>query len=131
VANAWDQAAASRALRAELAITTHVAATTPIMNRTMTANGSASSNGTQSTGGSYAPQNLTTALGTEANGAVATTSAVSHTGMPAATVVGVEWWDSNGTPRRVAWGALSVSKALGAGDTLTFASGQLSININS
>jgi hypothetical protein len=131
MANAWDQAAASRALRAELAITAHVAATTPIMCRVMSANGSAAAAGTQFTGGSYAAQNLTTALGTESNGAVATTSAVSYTGMPALTATGVEWWDSNATPRRVMWGALSASKTLGAGDTLSFASGQLSVNINS
>lgn len=130
MANAWDQTAASRVLRAELGITAHVAPTTPIMNRLMSANGSASANGTQVTGGSYAAQNLSTALGTEANGAVASNAVVSHTGMPATTTNGVEWWDSNGTPRRAMWGALTVAKTTGAGDTLSFAVGQLSANVN-
>jgi hypothetical protein len=131
VANAWDQAEASKLLRASLGISAYTAPTTPIMNRLMSANGSASAAGTQITGGSYAPQNLSTALGTEANGAVANTSAVTHTLMPAATTVGVEWWDSAGTPRRQAWGALASSKTTASGDTLSFAAAALSININS
>lgn len=131
MANAWDQAEASRVLRASLGISAYTAPTTPIMERLMTANGSASSNGTQVTGGSYAAQNLSTALGTESNGAVSNTTAVSHTGMPVATVVGTEFWDSAGTPRRQFWGALTASKTTASGDTLSFAAGQLSLNINS
>lgn len=127
---ALDQAEASKLLRASLGITAYTAPTTPINGRLMSANGSASSNGTQITGGSYAAQNVSTALGTEANGAVTTTSAVSYTGMPAATSTGMELWDSAGSPRRQFWAALSVSKTTGAGDTLTFASGQISLNIN-
>lgn len=130
MANALDQAEASRLLRASLGISAYTAPTTPMMLRLMSTNGSASSNGTQVTGGSYAAQSLSAALGTEANGSVATTSAISYAGMPATTVVGVEVWDSAGTPRRAQWGALSASKTTGAGDTLTFASGQYSYNIN-
>jgi hypothetical protein len=129
--NALDQAEAQRLQNAHLGLAAYTAPTTPIMNRLMTANGSASSNGTQVTGGSYAAQSLTAALpATSTNGSIATTGVVSHTGMPAATVVGVEWWDSAGSPRRQAWGALSASKATLSGDTLSFAAGQLSENLN-
>ncbi len=127
---AWDQAAASRVLRAELGITAHVAPTTPMMMRLMSANGSASINGTQVTGGSYAAQNVTSALGTEANGSVTNTGTVSYTGMPATTTNGVEIWDSNGTPRRSLWGALTTPKTTGAGDVLSFAASSLTIAVN-
>lgn len=128
---ALDQAEASRLLRASLGIAAYTAPTTPMMIRAMSANGSASANGTQVVGGSYTPQNLSTALGTEANGAVNNSGAISFTGMPAGTVVGVEVWDSTGSPRRAMWGALSASKTLGAGDTLTLpATTGFSANIN-
>jgi hypothetical protein len=127
---ALDQAEASRLLRNSLGISAGTTPTTPMMQRLMSANGSVSSNGTQVTGGSYAPQNLSTALGTEANGSVTTSSAVSYTGMPATTTVGSEIWDSAGTPKRGWWSALAASKTTSAGDTLTFAAGQITISIN-
>jgi hypothetical protein len=55
---------------------------------------------------------------------------VSFTGMPASTVTAVEIYDSNGSPRRAAWGALSANKTLGAGDTLTFPTSTITENIN-
>jgi hypothetical protein len=128
---ALDQAEASRLLRNSLAIAAGTISATPMMLRLMSANGSASSNGTQVTGGSYAAQNLTTALGTEANGQVNNSSSVSFTGMPAITTTGVEVWDSAGTPLRKWWGALSASKTTGVGDTLTFAATTgVAFNIN-
>ena len=127
---ALDQAEASRLLRASLGIAAYTAPTTPMMQRLMSANGSASSNGTQVTGGSYTPQNLSTALGTESNGTVTTTGVVSYTGMPATTTVGAEVWDSNGTPRRAWWSALAANKTTGAGDTLSFAAGAITLAIN-
>jgi hypothetical protein len=45
--------------------------------------------------------------------------------MPAVTVVGVELWDSAGTPARKWWGALTASKTLNSGDTFSIASGSL------
>lgn len=128
---ALDQAEANRLLNASLGLVAYVAPTTPIMQRLYSVTGSAAATGTQVTGGSYTPQSLTAALpagGT--NGAITTTGAISYTGMPAATTTAVEWWDSNGTPRRAWWGALTTPKATGAGDTLTFAAGQASANIN-
>lgn len=125
MAAALDQAEASRLLRNSLGIAAGTSPTTPMMLRLMSANGSASSNGTQVTGGSYAAQNLTTALGTEANGSVTNTSAVTYTAMPATTTTGVEVWDSNGTPRRAWWGALTASKTTGSGDSLSFPASSL------
>jgi hypothetical protein len=131
MANALDQAEAQRLQNAHLGLAAYTAPTTPMKQRLMTANGSASSNGTEVTGGSYASQSLTAALpASSTNGSISTNAAISYTGMPAATVVGVEWWDSNGTPRRAAWGALTASKTTGAGDTLSFASAAVSENIN-
>jgi hypothetical protein len=127
---ALDQAEASRLLRNSLGIAAGTTPTPPINGRLMTANGSASANGTQVTGGSYAAQSVTAALGTEANGTVTTTSAVSYTGMPAATVTGMELWDSAGTPLRKWWSALAANKTTGAGDTLSFAAGQITAAIN-
>jgi hypothetical protein len=127
---ALDQAEASRLLRNSLGIAAGTTPTAPMMQRLMSANGSASANGTQVTGGSYVAQNLTTALGTEANGTVTTTSAVSYTVMPAITTVGSEVWDSAGTPKRGWWAALTASKTTAAGDTLTFAAGAITLAIN-
>lgn len=130
MANAMDQAEASRTLRNSLAIAAGTLPSTPVMLRLMTANGTASSNGTSVAGGSYAPQNLTTALGTEANGSVTNSTAITFTGLPAATIVGCEVWDSAGSPRRLWWGALSASKTVGAGDSLSVAISSLVISNN-
>lgn len=130
MANALDQAEASRLLRASLGIATYTAPTTPMMLKLATTTGSASSAGTEVTGGSYARQSLTAALGTEANGSVTTTSAVTYTSMPAATVTSAEIYDSNGTPRRAWWGALTASKTTASGDTLTFAIGAITVSNN-
>ncbi|MGI5247778.1 phage tail fiber protein [Dactylosporangium sp. CA-139066] len=128
---ALDQAEAQRLQNAHLGLASYTAPTTPIMQRLMSSNGSASSNGTQVTGGSYAAQSLSAALpASSTNGSISTNAAISYTGMPATTTVGVEWWDSAGSPRRQAWGALSASKTTGAGDTLTVASGSASENLN-
>jgi hypothetical protein len=93
----------------------------------MTANGTSTTNGTEvATGGGYtagagAPS-VTWAA--PAAGSQATNAIVSITNYPRAeTVVGAEIWDS--TPKRIEWGALSASKTMAAGDTLSFASGAI------
>lgn len=131
MANALDQAEAARLQNAHLGLVAYVAPTTPIMQRLYSVTGSAAATGTQVTGGSYTPQSVTAGLPAgSTNGLVTTTGAQSYTGMPAITTTAIEWWDSNGTPRRAAWGPLTVSKTTGAGDTLTFAIGAVSENIN-
>jgi len=110
-------------LDASLGTASFTATTTPLKCRLMTANGSASANGTEASGGSYAP--ITITFASASGQSAASNVALNFTSMPAATIVGVELWDSAGTPIRKWWGALSASKTLNAGDTLSIASGSL------
>jgi len=101
--------------------------TGPVMLRLMTANGSDSSNGTQVTGGSYAAQTIT--FGAASGGSITNDAVINFTLMPVATVVGIELWDSNGSPKRLAYGALSANKTTAAGDTLQFAASSISLSL--
>ena len=107
---------------------TAVSFTAPIHCRLMTANGSDTAAGTElATGSGYtagtgAP---TFTFAAASAGSKASSSAVTVTNMPAATIVGVAVWDSNATPKRVMWGALTASKTTNAGDTFSIASGSL------
>jgi|SRR5690349_8288791 len=124
------QAEANRLLEASLGKSTYTAPTTPMKLALDTANGTASAAGTEVTGGSYARQDLSAALpSTGTNGTITSNAAVNFTGMPAATVTGAEVYDSNGTPRRAYYGALAASKTTGAGDTLQFPSGQITLQL--
>ena len=93
----------------------------------VTANGSDSAAGTEVTGGSYARQNVT--FSAASGGATSNTADLVWTAMPAATVVGVEVYDSAGTPIRWWYGALAASKTLQAGDELRIASGELDLTL--
>lgn len=122
---------ANNQLQASLALATYTATTSPVRIRLMTANGSASAAGTELTsGGSYVAgtgQSLTAALGTASGGSVTTTSAVVFSNMPACTIVGIEIWDSAGTPVRKWFGTIT-STVVAAGNTLQFNSGSISIS---
>ena len=72
--------------------------------------GSDSSTGTEATGGSYARQTISFAA--------------------ACTVVGVDIYDSNGSPIRVAWASLAANKTVGAGDTLVIPTGSLTVTLD-
>lgn len=106
------------------------AATAPIRCRLLTAAGAnPATNGTEvATGGGYtagtgAP---TVAWGAATNGSAATTAAVTVTNYPRAeTVTALELWNSNATPFREEQGALTASKAMQAGDTLSIAAAAL------
>ena len=99
--------------------------TTPIKLALVTANGTDSAAGTEVTGGSYARQTIT--VGAASGGSVSNNATISFTNMPAATVVGIEIYDSNGTPKRLAYGPLTASKTVAAGDTLQFAASSISL----
>lgn len=101
--------------------------TSPLKVALVTANGTDSAAGTEVTGGSYARQSAT--FSAASAGATSNTGAITFTNMPAATVVGVEVWDSAGTPVRLWYGALSANKTTGAGDTFTIAIGDLDLTI--
>ena len=127
---ALDQVFSNAVLNATDGQATLTAVVTPVHCRLMTANGSATANGTElATSGGYtsgtgAP---TLTFAAAAAGSAANNSAVTVTNMPAATIVGVELWDSSGTPRRLWWGALTASKTTNSGDTFSIASAALTI----
>lgn len=130
---ALSRAHARNLVDGSLATAAFVASTAPIKCRLMTANGSETANGTElATSGGYtsgtgAPS--VTFAAADANGTAASNVAVSVTNMPAATIVGVELWDSAGTPIRKWWGALAASKTTNSGDTFTIASGSLTASL--
>jgi hypothetical protein len=105
-----------------------VATTTPVKQLLMTTNGTGTTNGTElATGGGYTAgtgQNITFAASAvvSAEAKAASNVAVTYTNMPAATIVGIELWDSALTPVRKWYGA-HASKTVAAGDTLSYASG--------
>ena len=96
--------------------------------RLMTANGSDASAGTEVTGGSYVAQTIT--FTTATSGAIENNTAISFTGMPAVTVVGIEIYDSAGSPKRLLYGALTSPRTVTAGDTVQFASGAIDITLS-
>lgn len=104
---------------------------TPIKARLMTANGSDSANGTElGTSGGYTAGGATITFGSAASGGtISNTAAVTWTNMPATTIVGLELWDSTGTPVRLWWGTLASSKTVASGDTFEFAIGAVTCTI--
>ncbi|MFE9735458.1 hypothetical protein ACFYO9_33945 [Streptomyces sp. NPDC005863] len=104
--------------------TATTAPTLPLKVALVTANGSDSAAGTEATGGSYARKNLT--VGAAASGATSNSADLVWSGMPAGTFVGVEIWDSAGTPVRLWYGALAASRTVLAGDEIKITAGSLS-----
>lgn len=108
------------------------APTMPYMVRLMTANGSDSAAGTEvvnSGGSTYSPQSVAFPAAVGSGGPVGSTADVVFTNMPACTVVGVELWDSAGTPFRWWWGAAVASQVVNAGGTLRILAGQLTLTM--
>jgi len=108
--------------------TATTAPTTPLKVALVTANGSDTTAGTEVAGGSYARKNLTVAAAT--NGATSNSADLVWTGMPAATVVGVEVWDSAGTPVRLWYGALAASRTVASGDELRIPAASLTFALS-
>jgi hypothetical protein len=107
---------------------TPTAPTTPLKVALVTANGTDTAAGTEVAGGSYARQTLS--VGAAASGATSNSADLVFAGMPAATVVGVEIWDSAGTPVRLWYGALAASRTVAAGDELRIPAGDLDLSIS-
>ena len=105
--------------------------TTPIKARLMTANGTDSAAGTElGTSGGYTALGQTITFGSAAaSGSIANTVACTWTNMPATTIVGLELWSSDGTPKRLWYGALSSSKTVASGDTFEFAIGDVTCTL--
>lgn len=107
------------------------APTAPLMVRLMTANGSDSAAGTEvvNAGGStYAAQSVAFAAAVGSGSSVNSADVV-FTNMPAATIVGIEIWDSAGSPFRWWWGAAVAPKTTNLGDTLRILAGQLTLTM--
>lgn len=124
---AIDSAEVRRLLEATTGKTTYTNPTTPMKLRLYTAVGNDTTEGTVVTGGSYTSQTI--AWDAASGRLIRNNGAISFTLMPAATVTAVEVWDSNGTPRRALWGALTASKTVDAGDTLTFADDAITLSV--
>lgn len=101
--------------------------TTPCKLALMTANGNDSTPGTEVSGGSYARQTI--AFSAAASGSIANSAVINFTGMPAATIVGIEIYDNAGTPKRLAYGALTTSKTTASGDTLQFGASSITLSL--
>lgn len=107
--------------------TATTAPTLPLRIALVTANGSDTAAGTEAAGGSYARKSLSVAAAV--NGATSNSADLVWTGMPAGTVVGVEVWDSAGTPVRLWYGALGTSRTLLAGDELRIVAAGLTFSL--
>ena len=107
--------------------TTAYTVTGPIKLALVTANGNDATPGTEVTGGSYARQTIT--FSAASSGSISNSASISFAGMPAATVVGIEIYDSAGTPKRLAYGALTTSRVVTAGDTVQFASSAITLSL--
>lgn len=122
-----DRTEANNQLNAEMGLSSYTATVTPIKGRLMTAMGAdAATNGTEvanSGGSTYTPQ--TVALAAVANGQTSNNATITWANLPACTVVGIELWDSAGTPKRKRYGTLQAPKTVAAGDSLTMVSGAL------
>lgn len=107
---------------------TYTAPTTPIKVALVTVTGTATAAGTEVTnsgGSTYSRQTITFAAPntTSSPATIASNVSLTYTNMPAATITGVDEYDSAGTPVRRWFGALQSSKTTNSGDTLTIASG--------
>jgi hypothetical protein len=99
--------------------------TLPLKVALVTANGTDATAGTEVTGGSYTRQNIT--FTAASGGASANATDVLFTGMPAATITGIEIWDSAGTPVRWWHGPLTANRTTQAGDEFKLAAGDVDL----
>lgn len=125
-----DAVEALNQVAASLGEASYVATVAPIRGRLMTANGTATVPGTEvvnSGGSTYASQDVGAAITSVAALPITTSAAVTWTNLPTATIVGLELWDSAGTPRRKWFGALAAPKSVSLGDSLSIAAGALTV----
>lgn len=106
------------------------ALTAPLMVRLMTVNGTDAAPGTEVVGGSYAAQSVAFGAATSPGGTTSNSGVVSFTGMPVSTVVGLEIWDSAGSPIRWWFGPLTTPRTLALNDALTFPIGSIVLTLS-
>jgi hypothetical protein len=83
----------------------------------------------EASGGSYARQSGNSSFAAAGSGAKASNAVIAFAGMPAGTFTHFGIWDALTTGNFLWGGALAASKTLGAGDTIQFSSGQLTLNL--
>lgn len=126
----WTRATAQAFQDDQLGVATRVAPTTPLKLAVETVAGTAAAAGTEL--GSTTRPTITFAAATNADPPVSANSgAVNVTCGASGTVVAVAIWDSAGTPVRKAWGPLTASRTVAAGDTLAFAAGAVALSTSS
>lgn len=114
-------------------VATFAALTTPLKVRAFTANPTAAGGGTEvAAGGGYAAGG--TAMGWDAaslaSPSVSANQAASWTNWPRAeTVTGIDITDSAATPVLTEFGALTSSKLMGVGDTLSLSAGAVTSSL--
>lgn len=127
MADNLSSTAENRALDWLMGVAT-TAPTTPLKVALVTAAGTDTTAGTEVAGGSYARQTLTVAAAV--NGTTSNSADLIWAGMPAATVVGVEVWDSAVTPVRLWYGPLTANRTILAGDELRIPAGDLDFDLS-
>lgn len=128
IADALSNTAENLALDWLNGVGTPTRPTTPLKAALVTANGTDTAAGTEVAGGSYVRQNL--AVAAAVAGATSNSADLVFAGMPAATVVGVEIWDSAGSPVRLWYGPLAASRTVAAGDELRILAGELDLSVS-
>lgn len=128
MANNIVQAEANRLLDASFGTAAYTAPTGSMKLALASTTGTNTTAGTEISGGSYA--RATIAMTAASAGSTPNTSTITFSNMPAVTVTGIDIYDSNGTPRRAWWGALTASKTTASGDSLSFAASSISASIS-
>lgn len=83
--------------------------------------------GTEVVGGSYARQTSTFAAATSGTGTTSNSSSINFPNMPAVTVTHVAIWDAITGGNLLYHGALTAPQVVAAGNTFTFAIGELDV----
>lgn len=132
--SAFAQAQAVNVLNATFIPASAVAITAPIKIKQMSVTPSESAAGTELSGSGFTAGGLAiswnapaTATGTY-SGTIGN-QALTISNAPAGTVNGIDLVDSNGTPRRLMWGALTTPRTLSAGDTLSYPANSITASV--
>jgi hypothetical protein len=85
--------------------------------------------GAEVSGGSYARQAITFNAAHATAGTIDNSSVEEFTNMPACTVSHIGVWDAASSGNLLFFGAVTASKAVGAGDTISLSAGSLDITL--
>ena len=94
-----------------------------------TANPDEDGSGAEVSGGSYARQAITFNAAHATAGTIDNSSVEEFTNMPACTVSHIGIWDHVSSGNLLFFGAVTASKAVGAGDTISLSAGSLDITL--